>query len=57
MVAVVSCDGDLERALEQLQDEEGEERLLGLRADAEFLSTNGLLMRFVVWESEQSAPE
>lgn len=51
-VSVVDSEGDLEKALKVVEDDTGEERVLGLRADYEFLKQHGLLMRFVLWESQ-----
>ena len=52
MVSVVDSDGDLNQTLEKLKDEPSEERVLGLRADSEFLKQDGLLIRFVLWQSQ-----
>lgn len=46
-------DGDLQAMLVELKDDAGEERPLGLRADYEFLKQDGLLMRYVLWSSQQ----
>lgn len=53
MVSIVSHDGDLNNALKGLKDEPSEERMLGLRADCGLLGREGLLMRWVVWESRK----
>lgn len=57
MVSVVGSDGNLEKALDQLRDTPSEERVLGLRADHEFLRREGLLMRFVMWQSQRSVSD
>lgn len=53
MVSVVSNDGSLERTLKELKDEPTPERVLGLRADAELLRKDGLLGRWIVWETSK----
>lgn len=54
MVSVVASGGDLQKVFKQLRDEPSEQRMLGLRADHEFLKQEGLLIRFVLWESQKS---
>lgn len=46
-------DGDLQKMLPEVRDEPTEERMLGLRADHELLRDDGLLMRYVLWNSQQ----
>ncbi|KAK5132049.1 hypothetical protein LTR08_000386 [Meristemomyces frigidus] len=45
-------DGDLQMMLTKLEDDPSEARPLGLRADAEFLKQDGLLMRYVLWSTQ-----
>lgn len=54
MVSVVDSDGNLEMAFgHHLKDEPSDKRILGLRADHEFLRKDGLLVRYVIWESQR----
>lgn len=46
-------DGDLQKMLCGIKDEATEERIFGLRADYELLKEDGLLMRYVLWHSQQ----
>ena len=46
-------DGDLQKMIAEMKDEPTEERMLGLRADYELLKQDGLLMRYVLWSSQQ----
>lgn len=46
-------DGDLQKMLEGMRDEPSADRPLGLRADFELLKQEGLLMRYVLWSSQQ----
>jgi hypothetical protein len=46
-------DGDLQKMLPELNDEVSEDRMFGLRADYELLKEDGLLMRYVLWSSQQ----
>ncbi len=46
-------DGDLQKMLPELNDEESEDRIVGLRADYDMLREDGLLMRYVLWSSQQ----
>ena len=45
-------DGNLQTMLIELKDEPTEKRILGLRADYEFLKEDGLLMRYVLGSTE-----
>lgn len=45
--------GELEKFLKQTPEGESEERVLGLRADVEFLRRDGPLMRWVKWRIEK----
>lgn len=46
-------DGDLQSMLLELEDEPSVEKPLGLRADFELLKQDGLLMRHVLWSTQQ----
>lgn len=46
-------DGDLQQMLAELKDESSDERPLGLRADFELLKQEGLLVRYVLWNTQQ----
>lgn len=46
-------DGDLQKMLPDLKDEPTEQRILGLRADFELLKQDGLLLKYVLWASQQ----
>ena len=46
-------DGDLQKMLPELIDEVSEDRVFGLRADYELLKEDGLLMRYVLWSTQQ----
>ena len=45
-------DGDLQKMLPELEDEATDQRMLGLRADYKLLKQDGLLMRYVLWDSQ-----
>ena len=49
---VGSYKSDLQAMLPDLKDEPTEERMFGLRADYELLREDGVLMRYVLWNSE-----
>jgi len=46
-------DGNLQEMLGELEDESSDERPLGLRADYELLKEDGLLMRYILWATEE----
>ena len=46
-------DSNLQKMLPELTDEPTQERMLGLRADHELLREDGLLMKHVLWNSQQ----
>ena len=46
-------DGDLQKMLPKLVDKPTQERMLGFRADYELLKEDGLLMKYVLWNSQQ----
>ncbi|KAK5116099.1 hypothetical protein LTR85_009381 [Meristemomyces frigidus] len=46
-------DGDLQAMLVELKDEPSAEKPLGLRADHDLLKQDGLLMRHVLWSTQQ----
>lgn len=46
-------DGSLQAMLSLIKDEPSKERMFGLRADYEFLKQDGLLMKYVLWDSSQ----
>lgn len=53
MVSLVSNHGDLDRTLDRLEDKPSQQRILGLRADCGFLRQEGLLMKYVLWQSQK----
>lgn len=53
LLLVGMYDGDLQKMLPEMSDEPTKERMLGLRADHEFLKEDGLLMKYVLWNSER----
>lgn len=45
--------GDLQKMLPRLSDESMEKSMFGPRADAELLKEDGLLMKYVLWNSQR----